>query len=386
MSQSIQYILAPQGETSEVSMSEAASLPTSGQGGVYSRSGSPWMHPHDGRIGRRSTTPRPPTSETAKLAKRIGQVMAMMDYKVAKTMDAQHVALKGLSADAQAEALKLQEAPARITRGEAIVETELQTMRRSYERLYAAVVAEKTTFQAKVAEELEAQQARQRHQAEVSTHLHRSIGESSQASLTRDQQLEAELVSLKRTRDRDHQEYLAMMGRMEEVHSAREQTQEENLRQLRHESRVEAEEVRRQMADLLALGNKMTQILETANKPPPQEPEAVYHGEYKEDGIEITVVKTSPHDSSKGKGPERPNPAPTGTPRWPFMSGALQGNGGGNLPPLPPRPGMAPGDPDSGDSSSDDEGDDRRKDKGRKEGRRRKDSSDEDESGEVVSA
>ena len=212
MSQSIQYILAPQGETPEIPMSEASSLPTSGTGGVYSRSGSPSMIQHESRVGRRSTTPRPQISEAAKLAKRIGQVMAMMDHRVSTTMDAQHIALKGLSADAQGEAKKLQDAQARITRGEAIVETELHTMKQSYDNLYAAVKSEKINFEQRIAHELNVQQAQQRRQEEVSTHLHQSIGESSHASLSRDQQLEAELVKMRKAMTTDNMEYCAMMN------------------------------------------------------------------------------------------------------------------------------------------------------------------------------
>jgi hypothetical protein len=230
------------------------------------------MIPHDGRISRRST-PRPKLSEAGKLAKRIGEVMARMDHRISTTIDAQHIALRGLSENAQREARDLQAAQERITRGEAIVEAELDTMHKSYRNLYAAVKAEKTSFEKRVAQELLSQQAQHQQQAEISTHLHHSIGESSQASLTRDQQLEAGLEHLKKEMRKGWQAHASeetelknKMEIMEDYHTKREQDQHENMLQLRREHQAELRAVKAQMAEITASANRMAQALETAIK------------------------------------------------------------------------------------------------------------------------
>src|SRR5712691_9749703 len=87
------------------------------------------------------------------------------------------------------------------------------------------------------------------------------------------------------------------------------------------------------MSEMSALGARMVKALEQANQPPPPPPEeadAVYHKVYTNDGVDITIVKTSPQDSSrgsKGKGPEKSRPSAWGPPPPPppMMHGALAG-------------------------------------------------------------
>ena len=130
----------------------------------------------------------------------------------------------------------------------------------------------------------------------------------------------------------------------------------------------------------------MVKALEQANQPPPpEEADAVYHEVYTNDGVDVTIVKTSPQDSSKGskgKGPKKPRPSASGPPPPPppMMHGALAGGSGG-MPPPPPQTRAAPGDPDPSDSSSS-EDDRRKRRKEEKRGRRKakkEESSDEDE-------
>src|SRR5437588_8719807 len=176
--------------------------------GRRGRTGSPYRVANGKSVVKLPPLFPPPTRSNAatpedvgRLARRMGQAMAILRRNLATSEDEANIAISDLSANDQLLAEQLRELQGRLAKGEILNKEEAQEWNVKAIGFEVSVKQAQDKFAALVADRLTQQDERQRHHEQVSEGLHARIGESGEQALQRDLVLEQELKELQNHRD-----------------------------------------------------------------------------------------------------------------------------------------------------------------------------------------
>ena len=314
-----------------------------GLSGIFSgrrgRTGSPYRVAKGKSVVKLPPLFPPPTRSNAatpedvgRLARRMGQAMAILRRDLATSEDEANIAISDLSANDQILAEQLRELQGRLAKGEILNKEEAQEWNVKAIGFEVSVKQAQDKFAALVADRLAQQEERQRRHEQVSEGLHARIGESRDQALQRDLLLEQELKELQ-----DHRDQLVQQLRDQRAVAERlEET-------IARDGRVSRELGKRQTEDMTQMKVRFEEL------------QAQFAQRPGEPGNGRPPSRTG-EETPRGRNPAPRNP----TEELAGPAGAGNGGGGNKGPPPPFNFGGNPGgdDGDDSDSSSDGEGPD----------------------------